>query len=490
MKKYYTLKTNTKHKKNFKSNSKSNSKSNTKLKTLKTLKGGKYLGSGAYGCVITPPLDCKKSKLTKKTFTKNANRNANANYKHTKYVSKIIKQGDSESYHEINISKEIKKFDPHHKYFITYESVCKIKNIPSNRNNTERIEYRDHSLKKYDVINNNGNVKSSGYNHNSNSTSNNNINSNTTYNSSYYSKKKSPSNSSKRIKTKCLVDTRLDPINIILPFGGYDLIDLKNNINDMTKEYKKSHSLQSKLFIKTYTLVTHNFKVYFKNLVMGLYKLHTARIVNCDIKLENIMANYNTKTKKVDMRFIDFGFSEHLTPDYCKNYNNIKLFGTIALLPPEMFIIEFLNKNYKKNSNSDSIYNKIHTNIKENIDDNVKSMFISLKEYDYNKMLYKPYKNNIPLIKDLYNDIFNNYENKTILHTYFGTHDIKTLNGYLQKADVYSLGCSMYEFLVLNYTIIDVKTNIKLHNLLKHMIHPDPRKRYNILECLKHPYFK
>ena len=107
MKNDYTLKKNTKN--NTNTNTNINTNTNTKTKKLNYLKGGKYLGSGSYGCVITPPLDCKKSYLSKKMFKTYANANANAN--NTKYVSKIIKQGDSDSYHEINISKYIKKFE-------------------------------------------------------------------------------------------------------------------------------------------------------------------------------------------------------------------------------------------------------------------------------------------------------------------------------------------------------------------------------------------
>ena len=446
-------------------------------KNNKSLIGGKYLGSGTYGCVVTPPLPCKLSRLAKKTFKKKNNRN------NRKYVSKIIKQSDDDTYHEIHISKQIKKIDPDQKYFITYESVCNIKKVPSNRNNTEHIEYRDHSLTKYDVIDEYGNIKSSGYNH-SNSNNDNNTH-NDSYNSIY--------NSHNHKTDKCLIDTRLDPINIILPYGGYDLIDLKNNINDMIKEYKKTKSLQSHLFIKTYTSVFNNFKMYFKNLVLGLYKLHKGRIVNCDIKQENIMANYNTKTNKVDMRFIDFGFSEHLTDAYCKKYDNIKLFGTTVLISPDIFIADILNR-YIKTGN----IKKIKGKIVDTIDDNVKEMFHDLKVYEYIKILYKSYETrdtkgkpikHIPVIEEVYNDILKHFQNKTILDAYFGTNT-KTLDGYLQKADVYALGCSMYEFLTLDSTIIDVKKNVKLHHLLKKMIHPDPKKRYNSLECLKHPYFK
>ena len=467
-------------------------------KTKKNLIGGKYLGSGSYGCVVTPPLPCKSSHLSKKTFKNTNNR---------KYVSKIIKYSDDDTYHEINISKRIKQIDPEQHYFITYESVCKITKVPSKRNNTEHIEYRNDSLKKYDVLDEYGNIKSSGYNHSNNSSSSNNHNHNHDHNHNHNHKRTSIYNSynSHNSKTnKCLIDTRLDPINIILPYGGYDLIDLKNNSDDMIKEYKKTKSLQSDLFIKTYTSVFNNFKVYFKNLVFGLYKLHKARIVNCDIKQENIMANYNTKTNKVDMRFIDFGFSEHLSESYCKNYDNIKLFGTTVYLSPDIFIADILNR-YIKSGN----IKKIKTKINESINENVKEMYHDLKAYDYIKMLYKPYETHetrdkkhisikhMPIIEEVYNDILHHFENKTILDAYFGSNTnnkskTKTsiLDGYLQKADVYALGCSMYEFLTLDSTIIDVPKNIKLQHLLKKMIHPDPKKRYNTLECLKHPYFK
>jgi serine/threonine protein kinase len=37
---------------------------------------------------------------------------------------------------------------------------------------------------------------------------------------------------------------------------------------------------------------------------------------------------------------------------------------------------------------------------------------------------------------------------------------------------------------------IDFKSNIKLYNLLKNMINPNPDERYNVIQCLKDPYFK
>ena len=444
-------------------------KKNTLKKTKLSLKGGTYLGSGAYGCVITPPLPCKTSHLTKNSFIDKKDKN--------KYVSKIIKYSDEDSKHELIISSKIKKIDPRQKHFITYESVCQIKKVPNNRKNTNHIEYKDKSLTKYVVINNDGNIKKTGYNNNHN-----------------------------KPKNKCLIDTRLNPINIIMPYGGYDLFDLKSNIYNISKKYKLSRSQKSISFIQTYNMLTRNFKACFKYLAIGLYKLHKARIVNCDIKQENIMALYNTKTKKVDVKYIDFGFSEHLTQDYCKHYSNIKPFGTTILLPPDILIIEILYKTMYKSTHPINIKH-ITNDIKNKINTNVKEMLTSLKENEYINDLYtyNKYKDTtlrdthththtqtqtpMPIVETLYNEIINHFNNKTILDAYFGTNKVGILNGYLQKADVYALGCTVYEFLTIEYKIIDVKKNIKLHHLLKKMIHPNPNKRFNILECLKHPYF-
>ena len=437
----------------------------------RTLKGGEFLGSGSYGCVITPPLPCKSSKLSLNTFkTKNKSKKVTNKSHMSTYVSKIIKYGDEDSYNELNMSSKIKKLDPKQNFFITYESVCKIKKVPNNRNNTEQVKYRNHSLTKYDVINQTGSIKYSVLNN---------------------TDKNKP-------ETKCLIDTRLNPMNIIMPFGGYDLFNLKYKINDMNKEFKKTHSEQSSLFIKTYNMVSKSFKEYFKHLVIGLYKLHKSRFVNCDIKVENIMANYNTKTKKIDIRFIDFGFSEHLTPEYCTHYSNIKNFGTTQLLSPEIFITNILYKYLYKNSkiiNNRVINSKtINSKIINSINENVKEMYLSLNENDYVYKLYNKYKEKdieyLPIIANLYNDILNQFNNNTVLNNYFGINNVNSLNGYLQKSDVYALGCSMYEYLVVDYKIIDVKKNMLLHNLLKNMIHPDPNKRFNILQCLKHKYFQ
>ena len=376
--------------------------------------------------------------------------------------------------------------DPNQKYFITYESYCKLKHVSNARTNTERVKYTNTSKKYYRSIDNKGKL----------------------------------SNYKKKDNNKCLVDLSLKPINIIMEYGGYDLFNLKNDFNKKYKKYKeyKEYKAKTKLinplklnqyvhFIKTYEMFKLHFKSCFKNLAIGLYKLHKVRIVNRDIKTENIVANFNNYTNKIDVRYIDFGLSEYLTPHYCNDYYNIKLSGSYQVIAPEIFItfiihdyhyhskyVETGRTNTDNYSNNDIIYlKKMISEIKHYINNNVYETLKSFKQYEYINNMYKISDKviyTLPIIDKVYNDIKTNFDNKTILNAYFGTKNIKPLDGYLQKSDVYSLGCAIYEFITHNKNAIDIQNNIKLNNLLKKMVNPDPEKRYNILQCLKHPYFK
>jgi serine/threonine protein kinase len=93
-------------------------------------------------------------------------------------------------------------------------------------------------------------------------------------------------------------------------------------------------------------------------------------------------------------------------------------------------------------------------------------------------------------IDALYKKIKYLYDKDRLLLAYFGT-DKNKFNGYLQKADVYSLGISIYETLYIHSNINIKKNNDykDLYDLLSHMIDMDSDKRYNIVQCLSHPYF-
>ena len=77
------------------------------------------------------------------------------------------------------------------------------------------------------------------------------------------------------------------------------------------------------------------------------------------------------------------------------------------------------------------------------------------------------------------------FVNNKILLYYFGS-DTNKFNGYLQKSDVYALGLTIFKILS-NSNLLS--NNSQLIDLLKHMIAFNPYDRYNIIQCINHPYF-
>jgi len=415
------------------------------------MKGGKYLGEGSYGCVVTPSIPCniknkkystkklrnkdinhiKHTKNIKNTSSLNSKSNSSSlTRKNKNYISKIIISPDDDFRQEVSISYKISNLDPNQLYFITFDDVCPITKILPNRSDIVSVKYVDESRDEWNEL----------------------------------EKKKTD-------KTYCPIDLKLKPMNLIMEFGGYDLFNLINKKAD-----PQFMLIKKMLFV--------NFKECFKNLVKGLYKLHQNRIIIRDIKEENIIVNYDEKTKSSLVRYIDFGLSEHLTPEHCSKYSNINFRGTPELIPPEIIIADLINDKHKyKVSDSILLYN-----IQKQTNKYCKKMLTFLGE---NELVSK--LNNI--VSDEFKKISDEFKNKQILLKYFGSSKDR-LNGYLQKADVYSLGISIYNFLEMSRQkkhfpnlIINVKKDIKLHNLLKHMIELNSATRYNILDCLKHPYF-
>jgi hypothetical protein len=180
----------------------------------------------------------------------------------------------------------------------------------------------------------------------------------------------------------------------------------------------------------------------------------------------------------VIVRYIDFGLSEILTPQYISSKYNIHAQGTPELIPPDIIISSELKKYYR--------YDKefILGKIMRELEKSVKRSFIELH---LDTSIIKP---KAIAITD---SIKQSFMDDTILTKYFGNSDDK-FNGYVHKSDVYALGITFYEILYKycygNSSCSDLKKNPKLAHLLKNMIELDPDKRYNVLQCLQHPYFQ
>ena len=265
-------------------------------------------------------------------------------------------------------------------------------------------------------------------------------------------------------KNACHIELSLKPVNLIMDYGGYSL----SNIVRINRKIHGTKSQMHKLFVD-------NLRVYFKHLILGIVKMHFNRIVNRDIKPRNIMMNLNKETNQVQIRYIDFGLSDFLTTEYCSDRDNIRSKGTPTYIAPELIIAYVLRK---YSDRSDMFMMK---KIMREMEDNVKHSFSRINEKEMLGNLQENIMNLFEKIKQLFN-------NNKILPIYFGTEHNK-FNGYLQKADVYALGLSIYISLH-HYSNINVQKNKDLHDLLTHMIAIDPDKRYNAVQCLSHPYFQ
>lgn len=445
----------------------------------KKLKGGRFIEEGGFGCIVTPALSC--SKHHNKHKDKNNDINLN------KLVSKIIINPDEDVYDEIHISNRLKTIDPTNKYYISFTNYCYINenDLKQNRKDIVSVKYKSKSLSKFDLL-----------------------------------------DKEKKDKKKCKIDLSMKPINLIMPFAGLSLSEVMHTNHKGTNIKAIMHSL----FI-------NNLKSYFKHLIIGLIKLHHSRIVNRDIKQSNIMLYLNKndgknsktnitnkiKNKKIDddnynydndnrennddsddnensdddsntekhkkhkhkynidnidptnmiIRYIDFGLSNIITNKFI-DIDNISVRGTYRYVSPEIFICYIINKHDTEKDSS-----RI-TRINNYINKYVVEAIIRINEKD---VLYK-LKNNILNIYKTINDLF---KNKKILEKYFGS-DTNKYNGYLQKADVYALGLTIFDTLY-KYSNIEVKKHKKLHDLLSNMIEIDPDKRFNAITCLSHPYF-
>jgi serine/threonine protein kinase len=380
------------------------------------LNGGRFLGEGSFGCVVSPAIECGK---TRKSTKKN---------KQTKHndISKIIIIPDEQVENEIEVSKILKKIDSNQKYFIHIQDNCKVKTVPKERSNLASVKFMNNEFSTTRML----------------------------------EKKKLD-------KKYCDIDLTRKPINLIMSNAGSEL----NKVLDIL--IKKTNSSTDKNIFKLGTTMFRDFKYCFRNLLEGLYKLHQNRIVNRDIKKENIMVDWNENKDQVNVRYIDFGLSEILTPKHCNDFRNIHMWGTYELLSPEIFVVG--NFKYYKNYSREYILQRITKDIKK---------YVGQMFYD----LRLNFDNINEIITNLFNDTEARYKNKTLLDKYFGTPEDK-FNGYLQKADVYALGISFYEILTFFTDKINLKKDIKLHNLLKNMMELNPDKRFNIIQCLQHPYF-
>jgi len=411
------------------------------------LSGGKFLGEGAYGCVISPALQCdngrrktiKNSKSGKRSKSKVIEEEFGDNREVSKIISRLDDRIDAIE-NEIDISSKLKNIDPHQKYFLYIKNYCRIRDVPKDRSNLASVRFLDEESIEIEKL-------------------------------------------EEKIldKKHCNVDLKLQPINLILTDGGVALGDILN-IN--SKIYSLSSKTKKLLYLDKYAEELQIFRIFYKyfkynfrHLLEGIYKLHNHHIVHRDIKIENLMIDWANKShSQVIVRFIDFGLSEILNQQYINSKYNIHVQGTPEFIPFEIYIASKIKTNYRKDKHI------ILKNVLEDLEDSKKYY----KELQLDTSIIKP------TVEKLIDNIYQSFTDGTMLSKYFGFGEINKFNGYVQKSDIYALGLTMLDIIQQcsgDSSCSKIKNNIKLEHLIKNMIHPDPDKRYNVMQCLKHPYF-
>lgn len=341
-------------------------------------------------------------------------------------VSKVIRDPDDDIKNEIIISNILKSIDKEQQYFITYNKYCYLTELPEGRTDITDVKYKDADFSRFSL---------------------------------------KDARQKKTMDNKfCDVDLNKKPVNIIMPYAGYSL-------SAIMKSNRKNQGLLPKMN----QMFVDGLKKYFKHLLIGLRKMHENRLVNRDIKEKNITVALDANTNSLKLRYIDFGLTQFLTSDFESDLENISSDGTYFYMSPEIFISRTITKypGETKSYHMRKIMQKVENDL-----------LVALRRIDENVLL-----DDIEgKIESLYEKILNLFINGKLAPVFFGTAKNK-FNGYLQKADVYALGLTIYDCLY-TYSKIDVKRNKNLRSLLLNMLNLNADKRYNVEQCLSHEYFR
>lgn len=428
-------------------------KNEKKSKSIKSQQGGEFLGSGGFAiCVVTPPLKCSERPDLNK-------------YMSSKFISKLVEYRESRSSSiemEVKHGETVMKIDPQGKYFAPVISSCyftpqKHADVVYKRRNklsTSDMYYSD-TQDEYDTDTKTKSSETEDY-----------------YDYVSYS----PSN-------KCTIHKDKIYMNLILRNAG----------KSVKKVFNSGESGNM-----TYAFIKKNIKKVMYHLCHGLMLLHSNHIAHKDVKMDNITIKYNSKGKKARVNFIDFGLSETV---YSRDYTEIEYLdllggGTLVYTPPDVKILSVLIKKLLKHNKKDiddplgHLKHIVLTDHRiKKFEKNITAQFSSIGLRKGGVNISEIHKTSSSRHKDrfytendrnkLYDMILSDIHKGRLEKDYFGPY------GYFYKWDTYSLGL-VFAKMIRKFGV----TNEKCIDLVNNMITLNYKSRYNVIECMEHPFFK
>jgi serine/threonine protein kinase len=420
--------------------------------------GGKKLGYGAYGCVISPPAKCINYPNLRKTEYKLDD----------KHVSKLINFKHNQSaFMELNIGQKLIKIDPKYHHFSPYFNGC----FFSPQQNKDILYFNADGT----------NVTSSPLI----TTLSPEISESSSKNTKtrHYKKDTSllKSQLNKEYRNKCILTLDNTYLNLIGPYGGITLTNILS--------YQKNNDPGS--------YINNNYWYVCAYLIKNIHILHQNKILHRDIKPSNITVKFsyisnesvallkNIPFDACRLTLIDFGLARELKKNKY-SYQEIKDLvsqGTTHYIPIEIFAIRTLIKLIERG------YEGSDNNFKEKMIPRIEAKIKRNREYYHHEGIRDDtlkYKNITGLPAGNFFITFKKVDK--VIDYVINLHNqgklVKNINDILYKWDVYSLGIILAK-IALKFSIEDEE----FKSLIFDMIRLDPEKRITIQKLVKHPKY-
>jgi serine/threonine protein kinase len=392
--------------------------------------GGKVLGEGGFGCVISPPLKCKNHFL-------------NVPYSiDDKYISKLVEYSDDdEMMNEIKISSKILKLDQNQKYFSPIINGCVFSQQKSND-----IEYN--RFKPF-------------FSDNSDSDDSNNDNQDDMSNK------------------KCNIYMNSDYLNLISKNAGINMYSV------LKKKSPELISFLKKNYINIFKHLCNGLNIIHKNNILH----RDIKLENMMIKYNNVRDT--AKITYIDFGLTTELKKSYKLYKLSELYE-LTYSGTDGCKPLEIVILNnmfyYLKKNryYDYDTLSKEVISKTYHEFKDYSDDYFENLYLVENGFKYvdNKLRKKMTSKktvkygNKNIIKNIFEYLYRNYKNDLLIQQLIDEPK------YILKWDVFSLGLIFAEMIV----DLDIN-NEKAFKFINKMIAPYYWDRYTISECLDDPIF-